>query len=40
MPKNKYTDTELMAFADGELKGGGAFFTSSNKMPTIPQGGW
>ena len=24
MPKNKYSDTELMAFADGELKGGKA----------------
>ena len=30
----------ILASQDDEGNGGGAFFTSSAKMPTIPQGGW
>ena len=36
-----FTDNSwILASGDDEGNQGGAFFTSSDKMPTIPQGGW
>ena len=37
MPKNKYTDQELMAFADGELKGGKAMDILSELLEDTPE---
>ena len=37
MPKNKYTDTELMAFADGELKGGKAMDILAELLEDTPE---
>ena len=40
-PIIEFTDGhEIMASADDEGNGCGAFFTTEIKMPTIPQGGW
>ena len=40
-PFIEFTDGhEIMASADDEGNGCGAFFTTEIKMPTIPQGGW
>ena len=37
MPKNKFTDQELMAFADGELKGGKAMDILSDLLEDTPE---
>ena len=37
MPKNKYTDQELMAFADGELKGGKAMDILAELLEDTPE---